>query len=142
MRQHSWLSSLPENRWAKIYVSGRDLTPSRHFFLTCPTFPPFIVQALRVRVDPTIIISFNNTDADASSSFLCSYVLGCCIGDRLVCKFRPSIHSSSCDNSGHRFHTDEKTQDEMSFMEYPNLMRKLIPTSLPTRSFLSFDLGC
>ena len=145
MWQYPWFSSLPEDGRTEICVSRHDSNRLQgNLFLTCLShlFPPFTAEALRVRIESTIITPFNNTDVDASfSSFLCSYVLGGSVRDDLVGKLLKATHAlvSLFNYNGHRFHTDEKTQEETNFMGYPNPMLKLIPTSMPTRSFLSFQ---
>lgn len=62
--------------------------------MTCLT--PFTAKALRVRIEPTINAPFNNTDANAFSSFLRSYVLVRCIGDNLVRKLAQVTHVFVC----------------------------------------------
>ena len=146
MWQYPWFSSLPEDGRTEIYVSRHDSNRLQgNPFLTCLSymFPPFTEEALRVRIKSTIITSLNNTDVDPSfSSFLCSYVLGGSVRDDLVGKLLKATHVlvSPLNHNGHRFHTDEKTQEETDFMGYPNPMLKLIPTSMPIRSFLSFSI--
>lgn len=88
----------------------------------------------------TVYAPFNDTNANLFLSFLCSYVLGSCVVDSVIRKLLwATPHLCVClliDSIGHyRSHTDGTTRDETSFMEYPNPMQKLIPTSLLTRFF-------